>query len=154
MDRLQLLEDQVIALTQDVWTLAEALRQSKMVETIPVSSRRHKKSGPITDITYVSYCSRLRKYREEFKQTGHHHWKKEVEALEDRIIAAGRELPAENGAVEQIPTSNSEAVKNSDSALADVINSLSKEELEEKVLKARREADAKRAAEPAEYITK
>jgi uncharacterized protein YciI len=147
MDRLELLENQVIALTQDVWNLAEALKQSKMVETIPVSSRRHKKSGPITDITYVSYCSRLRKYREEFKQTGHHHWMKEVEALEDRILSAGRELPPENGAVEVIPTVSAKAAEASESALADVIASMSQEEMKEKVLQMRREADAKRLAD-------
>jgi len=133
MDRLDVLEEQVINLTQALWELAEVVRQSKMVETIPISSRRHKKGGPITDITYVSYCSRLRKYREEFKQTGHHHWKKEVEALEDRILAAGRELPAETLVVEPIPTKAAEMAKPSEAALGEVIRALSMEELKERL---------------------
>jgi len=147
MDKLDILEaqmdiisEQVIALTQTVWELAEVVRQGKMVETIPLSSRRHKKGGPITDITYISYCSRLRKYREEFKQTGHYHWKREVEALEDRIIAAGRELPADVSQVQEpIPTKAAELAKPSETALGVVIRAMSVEEIKEKLAQTKKE---------------
>jgi hypothetical protein len=48
---------------------------------------------PIQDNTYMTYCSRLRKYRNAYEETKNDFWKEQVIKLEAKILACGRELP-------------------------------------------------------------
>jgi len=47
----------------------------------------------IADNTYMTYCSRLRKYRTAYKDTKDEYWLKQVTKLEAKILSTGRELP-------------------------------------------------------------
>jgi len=150
MDRIDILEDAVIKLTQMVWDMQEESRQGRIVgDVIPTSShRRHKKAGPLSDVTYTTYCSRLRGYRENYKQTQSPYWKKEVENLEERIRASGRSLPSEK---EEVPINveppgnikPEDAAEASDKALGRVIMEMSPNELKERLLASKKgESDA------------
>jgi hypothetical protein len=136
MDRIDVLEEQVIALTE----LVQEMRKGEQL-AIPRASSRHGKVGPLADVTYISYCSRLRKARETYKETQHPYWKTEIEVLENRIRASGREVPPnETAVVETIPTTSPENVKASDSALGNIIRLMSPEQLKEKLTQSKEPA--------------
>jgi hypothetical protein len=136
MDRIDVLEEQVMALTE----LLQEMRKGESL-AIPRASSRHGKTGPLADVTYISYCSRLRKARETYKETQHPYWKTEIEVLENRIKNSGREVPLDGSvAVEPIPTTSPENVKASDSALGRVIRLMSPDELKERLVQSKEPA--------------